>query len=442
MRLVKKIEPATKFKIDDKVRDTFPHGRPRTGTIADTREKYALIHWDGVSLENSPNGQQWSYEYLEKIEIEPDAKLDPKWSKPRQSKPILPTDALIAVVLFAGGGGVEAGMVEAGIRPVVAVEYNPKKPKLSSAIADSHDHNFKDYGCQLERKTVQEISALGFPGFPKNPDFLHASPMCSNFSNAKAGDAVETAEDIEMAKSVAIAIRKLQPKIFTLENVKRYQNSQSFKIIAQALQEEGYKWHGEVITLLDYQSRQRFVVRATRGWLPNDWHSFQPMGWHEVVADLIPLMEDSELVSLQKEALEKFLATNKPTPLLIDRVGGRGGYKAKPGYLPCNTILRSHFTDGKGANRNRFADIWLPDGTVKSLSIAAAARLQGFPDWYEFPPDTATAGSIIGYSVPPKFAAKLFKSIIEIPESMRFAYRQLRQRGVGHQEALKILGSG
>ncbi|WP_226889933.1 DNA cytosine methyltransferase [Nostoc sp. MG11] len=48
-------------------------------------------------------------------------------------------------------------------------------------------------------------------------------------------------------------------------------------------------------------------------------------------------------------------------------------------------------------------DIWLPDGTVKSLSIAGAAKLQGFPDWYEFPQEAATAGSIIGYSVPPSF---------------------------------------
>ncbi|RCJ20115.1 hypothetical protein A6S26_05185 [Nostoc sp. ATCC 43529] len=54
------------FSVGDRVRDTFPGGKPRTGTIADTPEKYALVHWDGVSLENSPNGQQWSYEYLEK----------------------------------------------------------------------------------------------------------------------------------------------------------------------------------------------------------------------------------------------------------------------------------------------------------------------------------------------------------------------------------------
>ncbi|QKQ73288.1 hypothetical protein FBB35_07825 [Nostoc sp. TCL240-02] len=29
--------------------------------------------------------------------------------------------------------------------------------------------------------------------------------------------------------------------------------------------------------------------------------------------------------------------------------------------------------------------------------LAGAAKLQGFPDWYEFPNETATAGSIMGY---------------------------------------------
>ncbi|RCJ40968.1 hypothetical protein A6769_39200 [Nostoc punctiforme NIES-2108] len=43
--------------------------------------------------------------------------------------------------------------------------------------------------------------------------------------------------------------------------------------------------------------------------------------------------------------------------------------------------------------------------------LAGATKLQGFPDWYEFPNETATAGSIIGYSVQPSFATQLFTHI-------------------------------
>ncbi|WP_193200515.1 DNA cytosine methyltransferase [Nostoc sp. MG11] len=335
-------------------------------------------------------------------------------------KPVLPNDAPIAVVLFAGGGGIEAGMVQAGIRPVIAVEFDPTKPELSRAIAKTHHHNFSEYGCRVVQLTVQEVAQSEFIGFPRRPDYLHASPVCANFSQAhtaKAGKGGETTDDLTAAIAVAETIGQLQPRVFTLENVPRYQNSQSFSIILSALEQEGYLVDYSVVNMADFglpQARRRLVLIASKGsqvGLPRESES---CGWYEVIAHLIPTMPDSQLLPKQQQAVEQFLATGVPTPLLLERVGGRNGLKYKPGHLPCNTILRSSFTDHKGCNRNKFADIWLPDGTVKSLSIQGAAVLQGFPDWYEFPSETATAGSVIGYSVPPSFASQLFMSIQSI----------------------------
>ncbi|WP_148220476.1 DNA cytosine methyltransferase [Nostoc punctiforme] len=335
-------------------------------------------------------------------------------------KPILPNDAPIAVVLFAGGGGIEAGMVNSGIRPVIAVEFDPTKPDLSRAIALNHHHNFSEYGCRIVQLTVQEVARLGFIGFPRRPDYLHASPVCANFSQAhtaKAGKGVETADDLSAAIAVAEAIRQLQPRVFTLENVPRYQNSQSFSIILLALELEGYSVDYSVVNMADFglpQARRRLVLIASKGFhvaLPS---GATPCGWYGAIAHLIPTMNDSQLLPKQQQAVEQFLAINEPTPLLIERVGGRKLLKYKAGHLPANTILRSHFTDHKGCNRSKFADIWLPGGTVKSLSIAGAAKLQGFPSWYEFPPEVATAGSIIGYSVPALFATQLFTSVQSI----------------------------
>ncbi|MBN3926726.1 DNA cytosine methyltransferase [Nostoc sp. NMS4] len=331
-------------------------------------------------------------------------------------KPVLPDDAPIAVVLFAGGGGIEAGMVQAGIRPVIAVEFDPSKPELSKAIAKTHHRNFREYGCRVVQLTVQEVAQSGFLGFPRRPDYLHASPVCANFSQAhtaKAGKGIETADDLTAAIAVVEAIRQLQPRVFTLENVPRYQNSKSFSIILQVLESEGYSVDYSVVNMADFglpQARRRLVLVASKGFHIAIPAHRKPIGWYEAIAHLIPTMPDSHLLPKQQQALEKFLAGNAPTPLLIERVGGRTQSKYKPGHLPCNTILRSHFTDRKGCNRSKFADIWLPDGTVKSLSIEGAAILQGFPSWYEFPKETATAGSIIGYSVPPSFASQLFMS--------------------------------
>ncbi|MBG1259762.1 DNA cytosine methyltransferase [Nostoc commune] len=279
-------------------------------------------------------------------------------------KPVLPDDAPIAVVLFAGGGGIEAGMVQAGIRPVIAVEFDPTKPDLSRAIAQTHHRNFHEYGCKIIQLTVQEVARLGFIGFPHRPDYLHASPVCANFSQAhtaKAGIGIETTDDLTAAIAVAEAIRQLQPRVFTLENVPRYQNSQSFSIILSALEQEGYSVNYSVANMADFglpQARRRLALIASRGFDVALPAYRKPIGWYDAIAHLIPMMTDSQLLPKQQQAVEQFLTANEPTPLLLERVGGRNGLKYKPGHLPCNTILRclrraapTHFTDCISANK-------------------------------------------------------------------------------------------
>ena len=158
--------------------------------------------------------------------------------------------------------------MQAGIRPVIAVECDPTKPQLSAAIAKTHHHNFSEYGCRIIQLTVQEVARLGFLGFPRRPDYLHASPVCANVSlahTAKAGIALETADDLTAAIAIAEAIRQLQPRVFTLENVPRYQNSQSFSIILSALELEGYSVNYSVVNMADFglpQARRRLVLVA------------------------------------------------------------------------------------------------------------------------------------------------------------------------------------
>ncbi|MEQ8961837.1 MAG: DNA cytosine methyltransferase, partial [Coleofasciculus sp. C2-GNP5-27] len=154
----------------------------------------------------------------------------------------------IAVILFSGGGGVECGMVAAGIEPILAVEYDPDKPDVSGAIAASHEVNFPR--CKVIRRTVSECAADNFPGFPIEPDILWASPVCANFSVAKNGK--EQPSDIEAASAVIQAVRKLKPKHFFLENVPAYQNSESWKQIELVLPTLGYRVASSIVDMSDY----------------------------------------------------------------------------------------------------------------------------------------------------------------------------------------------
>ncbi len=331
--------------------------------------------------------------------------------KPRQRQlkylgaaPTLAEDAPIGVVLFAGGGGVECGMIAAGIRPVLSVESDPIKQKLSKALADNNHLNFKPYGGKIIYQTVEEIASTGFQGFPLNPDYLHASPVCSNFSLANNGR--EAKEDIEAAIATAHFISYLQPKCFTLENVPAYQNSESWYLLEQALKGEGYLIVSAVIDAADYgvpQSRKRFIVKAARGSTPGLPAYSRRFGWYEAIKDLIPDLPTSKLLAAQQKALElKRSLQPSIQALLIERIGFRKGKpKVREPFEPCWTIKRSIFTDHKDDNCSRFIDVWLADGSVKALNIEAIARLQSFPSWYYLPDQVSIAGSILGYSVPP-----------------------------------------
>ena len=319
-----------------------------------------------------------------------------------------------AVVLFSGGGGVEAGLIDAGIEPLLAVEYNPNKPVLSKAMADCHEKNFPN--CKVIRRTVQELAAENFSEFPQEPDILWASPMCSNFSIGKKNGA-EQDDDVEAAKAVVVAIKKLRPKHFILENVLAYRKSKSWRIIETALTALGFgcSIKTKTVDMSDYgipQARKRMIAWASQD---NQVSLEMPSktaktSWYEAIEDLIPNLPNSKLTKGQHAGVSKFLEENNPEPLLI---WASRPDRPIPSSSTTNTILRSQFTDGKGYNRSKFADIWFPDGTIKQLTIECVRRLQSFPDWYKFPESVAVAGSILGYSVPPKFVEQFLKPIAQ-----------------------------
>ena len=315
------------------------------------------------------------------------------------------------VELFAGGGGVAAGLRGASIPPLVAVEFDPDKPDLSNQIADCYERNFP--GSKVIRKTVQQLAEENFPNLPRNPDIIWASPVCSNFSTAnnKRGEA---AKDIEAAKAIAKAIEELKPDAFFLENVSAYATSQSWAIILEALGSNGYSTEGTVENLAEYgvpQNRKRFIVRSARGlgnypWLPQ---KSPVISWYDAIEDLIlELPESDSLTQAQKNSVEAWLCSHEPQPLLLKRTG-RGSDLAVPSDKPSFPITRMMFTDGNGGNRNLFADIWLPDGKSYQVSLECIRRLQTFPETYQLPDSVAIAGSILGYSVPPMFVKKMIR---------------------------------
>lgn len=331
-------------------------------------------------------------------------------SSSNQLKPQLSETAPTAVVLFAGGGGVECGFIEAGVCPVASAECDPENRQLSEKFAHSHEQNFSEYGHRIIQKSVQECAASNWVDFPDYADFVHASLVCANFSPAKS-DRQEEESDLTAATATANGINHFSSWCFTLENVPEYENSESWNdIILPAL--SCYSVWSGVLNCADYgvpQNRRRFITIAVR---EPDFPIIPPLtwdtqfGWFDALAPWWDSLPESKLTKAQEKAV-----AGKQGIYLIPRLGY---YDDLPPVIaadkPAPTIKKSLFLDDKGATRNKCIDIW-SDGDTRNLTIPALGYgLQTFPEWYEFPESGGTAGAIIGYSVPPLF----YKQIVEL----------------------------
>lgn len=276
--------------------------------------------------------------------------------------------------LFSGGGGFCLGMVAAGLEHAWGVEYDDRIAQVA-----------RDNGLNTITADILQCDPSAF----EPVDFLHASPPCPNFSNAKA-NAEETDNDRALAAKVCEFITELRPSIFTLENVYAYRKSKSWQRIAKTLLTHGYQvnyWH---VNMADYgvpQTRKRMIAIARRDgitpMLPPATHSESPVnglferrekwvGWYEAIEDLIPTLPDSEFAPWQLERLP-----DEYTNHLVHGTNANGITTNCP-YSPASVVVAS--LHSKAVMPRAFI---VPGGNATSFSIRESnepARVVGDVD--------------------------------------------------------------
>lgn len=287
--------------------------------------------------------------------------------------------------LFSGGRGVEALLRDA-VDFVLAVEYDP-------AIAA--------VGAQLGGHTiVGDVCGVDFSTWPAL-DYLHASPVCKNASQAKT-DGQESDTDIQTAEAVCRALRAIRPRVFTLENVQRYAKFEAFRRICRTLDSLGYMWHWEVLNSADFgvpQTRRRLILRAVLGALlptlptPEPW-----IGWYAAIGGR--------------------LQESTPTPYQLRRVGTTTGTAlidtnndSRPPTIrlvhePAPTIPSSWW------RRHASQGVWIANGKIGHITPHEGAILQSLPPWYQLPSDLRVAGDIVGNAVPSLLMSKIVRPLL------------------------------
>ncbi len=304
---------------------------------------------------------------------------------------------------FTGFGGMTLGAIDARLTVVFGAEYDPK-------IAEVYRLNIGDH---IRVCNLLEVDVSEFP----RVDVFHASPPCPNFSNAKT-NGKETENDIALSAKVAEYIAYHLPDVFTLENVYQYRNSQSWRVIAQALHTHGYLFNYWHVNMADYgvpQTRQRMIVIARRDGvmptLPPATHAESPqvglfgtmkrwVSWYEAIEDLIPFLNSCEFAPWQ----ENIQSLSSVDTFMISP--NRNSFEwANEGDAILPTRPSPTVAAQKSINNFRV----LIRGDKKQLTWDCVKRFCTFPDWYQHGSETRGYGN----AAPLTFAEKLYTHLLQ-----------------------------
>ena len=339
--------------------------------------------------------------------------------------------------LFSGGEGFGIGAREAGLDLLWGVEGDKDIAEVANDNLGGH--------------VIVADLLDGLPSGLQAPEYLHASPPCPNFSVANSA-AKESKWDIHLASTVATAISRFLPRVFTLENVMQYWRSDSWQIILKALFQNDYWFQTDMINAADFgvpQSRRRMWVRAIHKRFSPGLPAAEPwQGWYDAVEDLIHTMPDTMFAEWQHDRLPPEISVDTrlfSQGISRDRKGGEYGIISRGGSEPAFTItsssnmngIRAVIVDGahgKKAHmgphcRARLDDepmfsimasqhksavrAILQNGRIVRITPRALARFQTFPDWYELPANKGLMARVVGNAVPPLLAEKLLRQLME-----------------------------
>lgn len=364
---------------------------------------------------------------------------------------------LSAVDLFCGCGGISAGLRAAGLKVLAGVDIEP-------AYICTFSHNFpgaKSLGLDISKVAPEEFMKLA--GVVAGElDFLAGGPPCQGFSkNVPRKQRYLDDPRNQLIKAFLDYCQALRPRFILMENVAEMKNgfdqSYSEEIIVR-LCEEGYEVTHAVLNAADYgvpqRRRRAFFIASREGTrlrLPASTHSKNgtvdglfPLYEHVTVweaigdlpsrrhgegeddpcsyasppfSDFQRLMRDGNqmvtnhvarhLRPTQYERLASILPGQgmKDLPPHLQTKGGySGAYGRLTKEMVAPTITRWVFHPGSGR--------WGHPVDIRLLTIREVARLQSFPDDYEFVGSYVQRAGQLGNAVPPLLAQRIAEGIL------------------------------
>lgn len=358
------------------------------------------------------------------------------------------TKKITFIDLFSGAGGLSLGLVKAGGIPIAAIDSDLDSTKTYKSMFPmcKNIHHGKIEEWQPNEKI-------------QNVDVIIGGPPCQGFSLARGLRFLDDPRN-HLYKYFVKLVEKYQPKWFVMENVPGITNIGDGVILEQIYEDFtflGYSLSHKVVNMAEYgvpQIRKRAVFVGSK--------VVKEFKWPEITHENKKKNGQTKLNSVTlkpfvtiKEALDdlpwelgEYFAHRANSqmrgprnrkvsedPAFTLRVRGdefafceaQATSAFIPGEVPTLELLSYRTVNNKYQQAmrenppnwiNNEITISLNEKPIeklkgtRKLTVREQARLQSFPDWFQFIGSRYSQSKQIGNAVPPLFSEKLFKAIL------------------------------
>lgn len=327
--------------------------------------------------------------------------------------------------LFCGPGGLAYGALNAKIENLDYKIVHQWANDYDASTCETYIHNICPQNPEsvicgdvrtLDISTLGSIDALAF-GFP-----------CNDFSVVGEQKGFHGTFGPLYQYGVNV-LRMYSPQWFLAENVgglASANDGSAFRVILHDLKEAGYKVYPHLYKFEQYgvpQSRHRIIIVGIRDDLPFEYFPPNPSAYAEIdttcktALEVPPIREDAfnnertkqsaivtERLKYIKPGQNAFTA-DLPESLRLKVKGAKISqiYKRLDPDKPAYTVTGS---GGGGTHIYHYAE-------PRALTNRERARLQTFPDSYEFMGSKESVRKQIGMAVPAKGAQIIFEAILK-----------------------------
>lgn len=393
-----------------------------TGTSNRTVQKWAE---NGVYQTYTVDGVRgFNMENLNDI---PDvcAMLNTNWN---DEKNVTPLRQYNSIELFAGGGGLALGMSLAGLHHILLNEFD------SSACKTLKTN-------KPEWNVIEgDIRHIDFTPLRGKVDFLSGGFPCQAFSYAGKQEGFSDTRGT-LFFELARAVKEIQPLVFMGENVKglkSHDDGRTFRTICNTISELGYTLVApKVLKAIMYQvpqKRERLILIAIRNDVANGI-DFQWPSPFERVLTLRDALFRGIIFDQDVPASEGAKYPEKKSRVL-DLVPQGGDWRDLPENIAKEYMGGSWHLGGGKTGMARRLSLNEPSLTLtcspcqkqterchpletRPLNVREYARIQTFPDSWQFKGTLSDKYKQIGNAVPVNLAWAIGRSIIRLLNSIQ-----------------------